>query len=720
MPSVHSDEDKGKLTGETMSIGTPRRSSSSSSSNGGGRMGKRPGKRPGRKPSKIDEHAKLERSRQSARECRARKKLRYQYLEELVLNREKAVFALRDELETFKQWCIQLDGGGAVPEPLMKLIVNEDLKQKKRQMEEATRSLQQQQTTHRVPSSSSSSSPSSSPPHATDSLHQQQQSQQWQQLQQHRQRQQQQQLGEISRDSQATLTPPQQVSNVSNPQQQLHSLRTGSLPVGNTRVTPPLRRQMAVDLPQSSMRAYNPNLEHFIGSQKLQQKPPSTVPSADVLFPSQNPSGSGSANVARVRSEPPLRYEYSMDTSTNSTYCNMDTPTGLASMGFSTNLAPVSSRGRSLSNPMSMASASRPLQAASQAPPSRNTLTNQQRGNMLSQSLTPPPGSQQAAVANRRPISHQSVGLFSGSALTGRSSLSAMNLPITVEDSSSSDDNSYPEQPLFRSATILSQKRTLSDPALQMNLKRTPSSTAMAGMSSTTSTTPLHAAGQQQQQQLSFPLGLSAPSSSSVTYDPHTTLSNLTNVHCFSATRTSNTPSPAPYSFIPVGQELVGGAMASPAPSSAHSHQPSTTPSSSNTPSPAPLLSLTSFLELSASSLPSTTSDEGQGHTSQTLSGVPNFLQVPRGSTLANPCTSTGLSASISEPIPEWYSFLADLQDGGMSLTSRHGASSGQGTPNALTPRPGDQPATPESASSSSFMNVPNIIEDLLDDSPNT
>lgn len=41
----------------------------------------------------------LERSRQSARECRARKKLRYQYLEELVADREKAVFSLRHELE---------------------------------------------------------------------------------------------------------------------------------------------------------------------------------------------------------------------------------------------------------------------------------------------------------------------------------------------------------------------------------------------------------------------------------------------------------------------------------------------------------------------------------------------------------------------------------------------------------------------------------------------
>lgn len=43
--------------------------------------------------------AKLERSRQSARECRARKKLRYQYLEELVTDREKAVLALHKEHE---------------------------------------------------------------------------------------------------------------------------------------------------------------------------------------------------------------------------------------------------------------------------------------------------------------------------------------------------------------------------------------------------------------------------------------------------------------------------------------------------------------------------------------------------------------------------------------------------------------------------------------------
>lgn len=62
--------------------------------------GKR-GRKPGRKATaeRVDMKAKLERSRQSARECRARKKLRYQYLEDLVAEREKAVLTLRMEIE---------------------------------------------------------------------------------------------------------------------------------------------------------------------------------------------------------------------------------------------------------------------------------------------------------------------------------------------------------------------------------------------------------------------------------------------------------------------------------------------------------------------------------------------------------------------------------------------------------------------------------------------
>ncbi|XP_046584347.1 uncharacterized protein LOC124291406 [Haliotis rubra] len=99
---------------------------------------KRAGKRPGRKPSRVDVKAKLERSRQSARECRARKKLRYQYLEELVLNREQAIFALRDELEVFKQWCIQVDKG-VVTDKLLNTI-NQDSSQGKKGQGQASTS----------------------------------------------------------------------------------------------------------------------------------------------------------------------------------------------------------------------------------------------------------------------------------------------------------------------------------------------------------------------------------------------------------------------------------------------------------------------------------------------------------------------------------------------------------------------------------------------------
>jgi hypothetical protein len=84
------------------------------------RSTKKSGKR-GRKPAKIDVKAKLERSRQSARECRARKKLRYQYLEELAASRERAIYSLRDELEHLRRWCSEIDKGN-IPEPLVQYL----------------------------------------------------------------------------------------------------------------------------------------------------------------------------------------------------------------------------------------------------------------------------------------------------------------------------------------------------------------------------------------------------------------------------------------------------------------------------------------------------------------------------------------------------------------------------------------------------------------------
>ncbi|XP_077298962.1 REPTOR-binding partner isoform X1 [Arctopsyche grandis] len=85
----------------------------------GGKRGRRPGRKVA--PERVDMKAKLERSRQSARECRARKKLRYQYLEELVTDREKAVFALRKEFEKYQLWAKELDEG-RVPDDIQILL----------------------------------------------------------------------------------------------------------------------------------------------------------------------------------------------------------------------------------------------------------------------------------------------------------------------------------------------------------------------------------------------------------------------------------------------------------------------------------------------------------------------------------------------------------------------------------------------------------------------
>merc|ERR1711950_24889 len=67
------------------------------------------GRKPGQTNLKTDMKSKLERSRQSARECRARKKLRYQYLDDLILERERANVILRDELTKYVGWCAQID-----------------------------------------------------------------------------------------------------------------------------------------------------------------------------------------------------------------------------------------------------------------------------------------------------------------------------------------------------------------------------------------------------------------------------------------------------------------------------------------------------------------------------------------------------------------------------------------------------------------------------------
>eukprot|EP00091_Calanus_sinicus_P023194 TRINITY_DN7715_c0_g1_i1.p1 TRINITY_DN7715_c0_g1~~TRINITY_DN7715_c0_g1_i1.p1 ORF type:complete len:150 (-),score=32.53 TRINITY_DN7715_c0_g1_i1:228-677(-) len=68
---------------------------------------------------------KLEKSRQSARECRARKKLRYQYLDDMIAEREKANDTLRDELVKYVGWCQMLDQN-KVPEGLQEFLNSEE------------------------------------------------------------------------------------------------------------------------------------------------------------------------------------------------------------------------------------------------------------------------------------------------------------------------------------------------------------------------------------------------------------------------------------------------------------------------------------------------------------------------------------------------------------------------------------------------------------------
>ncbi|XP_054155811.1 cAMP-responsive element-binding protein-like 2 [Oppia nitens] len=87
----------------------------------------RKARRPG---AKVDMRAKLERSRQSARECRARKKLRYQYLEDLVVKRELANMTLRQELQMYREISKKVDSGHK-PQELLAKALDEGDKQRK-------------------------------------------------------------------------------------------------------------------------------------------------------------------------------------------------------------------------------------------------------------------------------------------------------------------------------------------------------------------------------------------------------------------------------------------------------------------------------------------------------------------------------------------------------------------------------------------------------------
>jgi len=73
---------------------------------------------------------KLERSRQSARECRARKKLRYQYLDDMILERERANKALIQELEKYVSWCSELDMG-RLPDGWNAFLQNQQIKEER-------------------------------------------------------------------------------------------------------------------------------------------------------------------------------------------------------------------------------------------------------------------------------------------------------------------------------------------------------------------------------------------------------------------------------------------------------------------------------------------------------------------------------------------------------------------------------------------------------------
>ncbi|NXK41635.1 CRBL2 protein, partial [Piprites chloris] len=82
------------------------------------------GKR-GRKPAKIDLKAKLERSRQSARECRAFFFFFFFFFFFLVSSRERAIFFFFFFFFFYKQWCMAMDQG-KIPSEIKALLTGEE------------------------------------------------------------------------------------------------------------------------------------------------------------------------------------------------------------------------------------------------------------------------------------------------------------------------------------------------------------------------------------------------------------------------------------------------------------------------------------------------------------------------------------------------------------------------------------------------------------------